>query len=283
MLVCMLLALTPPKPIEIKLFEPGVISTEEFESHPEFSLDGNTMYLVKSNKDFSYWTIYVSKKLGGKWSKPKTAPFSGKFRDADPFITPNGKRMFFISDRPDKKGGKARGNMDVWYMDLTAKGWGEPVHMGPEVNTGGDEWFPTTTKDGTLYFGSPRKGGHGGIDIWTSKKGAAKYEEAQNAGPVINGSDSEIEPFIAPNGSYIIFNAVGHNLGFGALDFYISKHTKTGWLPPVLLPEPINSKATELSPKVSRDGKTFFFTTLRKKGKGLGDIWTVPMSSILSL
>jgi len=68
---------------EPTLFGEGVVSTEEFESHPSFTPDGRTLYFVRSTPAFTGWTIYVTQYKGGRWTAPKVAPFSDKHRDAD--------------------------------------------------------------------------------------------------------------------------------------------------------------------------------------------------------
>src|ERR1043166_8132319 len=100
---------------EATLFGEGVVSTGEYESHPAFTPDGRTLYFVRSNPEFTDWTIYVTEYADGRWSAPKVAPFSGKHRDADPFITADGKQLYFISDRPLDD--KPKKDMDIWVMD----------------------------------------------------------------------------------------------------------------------------------------------------------------------
>src|SRR5215470_3334810 len=86
-----------PEPV---LFGEGVVSTGEYESHPAFTPDGRTLYFVRSTPQFTDWTIYVTDHADDRWSTPKVAPFSGKHRDADPFVTADGKQLYFVSDRP---------------------------------------------------------------------------------------------------------------------------------------------------------------------------------------
>jgi Tol biopolymer transport system component len=267
-----------PKPTSLpSVFGLDVISTPEFESHPHFTGDGKTLYFVKSTPQFSDWKIYVSKFEKGVWSKPELAPFSGKYRDADPFITADGKRFFFISDRPSP--GKSSTDMDIWVMDSVKSDWGEPHRLGPEVNSEGDEWFPTTSADGILYFGSPRAGTKGGCDLWCSKPVNRGYEMAINLGDRINTASDEIEPFISPDGATLIFNSDRPG-GLGGLDFYTSTRSNGSWSAPKALSATINSTATELSPKLTPDGKYFLFTKLRK-GR-LGDIMIVDAKAITS-
>jgi hypothetical protein len=197
---------------EPTVFAPGVISTGDYEVCPQFSPDGKTFYFVKSTPDANFWTIVVSRSENGKWSAPVVAPFSGQYSDADEFITADGKRMFFISRRPVSAdiSPNAAGKLDIWLMYKTASGdWSEPKNLGTPVNSEGSEYFPTLTKESALYFGSGRKGGKGGIDLYRSRFINGKYAEPENLGDAINTNFDEYEPFIAADESFLIFMAGG--------------------------------------------------------------------------
>src|SRR5262245_1349597 len=105
---------------EPRIFAEGVISTGDYETHPAFTPDGGTLYFVKSTPTFSFWTILVSRFENGRWSTPEVAPFSGQHSDADPFITADGKQLYFISNRPWP--GQTTRNLDIWVMDRNDKG-----------------------------------------------------------------------------------------------------------------------------------------------------------------
>ena len=105
-----------------ELFGQNVISTGDDESHPAFTPDRKTLYFLKNDPSFNYWTIVVSHQPNGKWSTPEVAPFSGQFSDADPFITLDGQRFFFISTRPVN--GKPKEDTDIWMMSRPEAGAG---------------------------------------------------------------------------------------------------------------------------------------------------------------
>ena len=279
-----------PEPV---VFGDGVISTSEYESHPAFTPDGKTLYFVRSTPQFTDWKIYASDFADGKWSSPKLAPFSGKHRDADPFITADGNRLFFISDRPTND--KPKQDMDIWVMDRTKDGWSEPRNLGAPINTPTSEWFPTVAANGTLYFGSGRRGGHGRHDLYRSRFKEGKFAEPENLGPNVNSADDEFEPFIAPDVSFLVFMAGGRPDSLGGGDLYIS-HQKNGqWSPAKNLGPKINGPRLEISPYFSPDGKYFFFSSARKSdvlppGKrgngsrnGLGDIYQMDLSAMHGL
>ncbi|HKA08620.1 MAG TPA: hypothetical protein VKD71_15280 [Gemmataceae bacterium] len=193
---------------EPALFAEGIVSTGEYESHPAFTPDGRTLCFVRSSPAFTGWTIYVTDYADGRWTAPKVASFSGKHRDADPFITADGQLLYFISDR--SVDGKEKKDMDNWVMDRTKEGgWGQPRNIGGPVNTTADEWFPTLAANGTMYFGSGRPGGHGKTDLYRAVRKDDKFAEPENLGPNINSGADEFEGCIAPDESFLIFMALG--------------------------------------------------------------------------
>lgn len=245
------------------IFAPGVISTGEYEFGPAFMPDGKTLYYVKSTPDFLYWTMVYSQFENGKWSEPQVAPFSGQYTDGDPFITADGKQMFFISNRPlNPSVSTAPVKLDIWVIDKTANGWSEPKNLGKTINEA-SQYFPTVTQDGTLYFGSSRKGGKGGIDLYRSKFVNGAFQEPKNLGDAINTQFDEFEPFISSDESFLIFMARGRTDGLGGYDLFISYNENGKWTKAENLGEPINSTADDYSPKISRDGKYFFWTSTR--------------------
>lgn len=279
------------------IFAGGVISTGDFDSHPAFTPEGNTLYFVRSTPDFNLWTILVSRFARGRWGTPEIAPFSGRYSDADPFITADGSRLYFVSNRPAP--GKSTSDLDIWVMENTGAGWGAPKNIGPPVNSPGNEWYPTVTADGTIYFGSDREGGKGRTDIYRSRLVDGRYAEAENLGGAINTQFNEFEPLIAPDESFMIFMAGGRADGRGGSDLYLSYNRAGAWTRPSNLGDKINSSGNEYSPKISPDGQYFFWTStrglaerppgrrltyqellnrLRSPGNGLGDIYQIDIS-----
>src|SRR6185369_15697472 len=244
------------KPLrEPTLFAQGIVSGAEFDSHPAFTPDGNSLYFVRSTPNFNFWTILVSHFEKGRWSTPDVAPFSGQYSDADPFITPDGSRFYFISNRPVS--GKSTPDLDIWMMEKTAAGWSEPKNLGAPINSPGNEWYPTIAANGTIYFGSDRQGGKGRTDIYRSRLVNGKYAEAENLGEAINTQFNEFEPLISPDESFLILMAGGRSEGKGGFDLYISYNRSGVWTKPVNLGDKINSSGNEYSPAISPDGKYF--------------------------
>lgn len=283
-----------------QIFEEGVISTGDYDTHPAFSPSGDTLYFLKCLADANFCSICVSYKKDGKWSLPQVVPFSGRYVDADPFVTKDGNTLYFVSNRPVNEGDSAKADWDIWKTERTSSGWAKPTHLDSPVNSSGSEFFPTLADNGNLYFGSSVKGGKGGSDIYVSRFINNKYTAPENLGDSLNTADNEYEPFIAPDESYLIFMATIPN-GIINADFYISYNLNGKWSKAKKLSSPINSNATEWGGKVTRDGKYFFFGSSRNKiidvlpqrenmqqfekrlnatGNGLGDIYYIDFSPL---
>lgn len=187
-------------------------------------------------------------------------------------------------------------------MDKTAGGWSEPKNLGKTINSEKNEYFPTLTRDGkTLYFGSQRAGGKGGVDLYRSRIINGEFQTPENLGDAINTEADEFEPLIAPDESYLIFMASGRPDGLGGFDLYISYNREGRWTKAQNLGAPINSPSDELSPKITPDGKYFFWSSnrsaidkpktkswnfrelsdsLHSPQNGLGDIYYIDLSAL---
>jgi hypothetical protein len=253
----------PEKPLsEPTIFGKDIISTGDSESHPAFTADGATLYFLKNSPAFNFWTICESHFADGKWSAPQVTPFSGQYSDADPFITADGSKFFFISNRPIGNRGPPKEDLDIWMMTKEGSGWSAPVNLGFSVNSKGNEWYPTIAADGTLYFGSDREGGFGQTDIYRSKLVNGKYATPENLGAPISTAADEYEPLIAPNQDFLIFMAARPD-GKGRGDLYVSYYRDGKWTAPLNLGDKINSAAAEYSPRISPDGRYFFWSSAR--------------------
>jgi Tol biopolymer transport system component len=126
------------------------------------------------------------------------------------------------------------------------------------------EYYPTLADDGTMFFGSRRSGGKGSSDIYMSKLENGAYRTATNLGEAINTKGNEFEPFIARDQSFLIFMATPTE-SLETADFFVSFNENGTWSNAAKLPPPFNSDVTEFSPKVTADGKYFFFSSTRNR------------------
>lgn len=247
-----------------KVLAPDVLCTGDDESHASVFPDGHTLYFLKNTPSFDFYTIVYSELRDGKWSRPRTAPFSGQYSDADIVFAADGRRAYFVSARPVN--GKPRDDMEIWTIERDASGkWGEPRPV-PELSSPTDEWFPNLTADGTIYFGSDRPGGVGGTDIWRARFVNGRFAAPENVGEPVNSKGDEIEPFISADEQTLIVAARNRGDAVGAYDLYVAHRRGERWDPPHHPGPPINSTGWDFAPRLSPDGKIFIFTSNRGFG-----------------
>jgi len=255
-------AMQTPEPV---IFAKGVISTGDYESSITFTPNGKTAYFVKSMPDLTFRVIVVSRLDRGKWSTPEVASFSGQYNDTDPCLSPDGKKLFFASRRPIT-GTTPKADYDLWFVELTSTGWSEPHHLGAPVNTDSQETSPSAAADGTLYFSSNRAGGKGGADLYRAKPAGRDYSVPENLGDTINSPGPEIQVFTSADEQVLLLATAGRADGIGSVDLYLSRRTGGAWSKPVNLGNKINSMGVDSAPRISPDGKYFFWTSTRGYG-----------------
>jgi len=248
--------------------------------------DKKIVYFVKT--DSFYVTkpkaIYKSKMLNGKWSEPQKVSFSGNFSDSSPFVTPDGKRLFFASRRPVN--GKPVKNNNIWYVDLKNGQEGKPVFI-KEVNSEEGAYSPSVDAFGNLYFGSVRDGGEGWGDLWWSEFKDGKYQVPQNLGSTINSKHGEWGSCISPSGKFIIFENSGKPQNQSASgDLYIAFKENDEWQKPIYFKNKLNSVGSDLTPKIH--GDTFYFASNRENNYEPNmnwnnvDLYTLPLTEVLN-
>ncbi|MCW6005857.1 hypothetical protein K1W54_14900 [Micromonospora sp. CPCC 205371] len=261
---------------EAAILAPGVISSDQEEWRISFTPDGRTAYFGRGADFFPVSrqaTIVVSHATGSGWSTPRTASFSGQHPDIDPFVTADGRRLFWSSIRPVD--GQARADADLWMVDRRRDGrWGEPRHLGAAVNSPADELYPTVTADGTLYFASDRAGGLGGWDIYRSRPGHdGRYGPAENLGSPVNTDGWEFNPLVV--GPLLVFTGLNRAGGYGAGDLWYSVAAGGAWSTPRNLGPTVNTALDEYHPSVSPSFDRLYFVRHNYDPWVPGDIYTV--------
>ena len=255
------------------LFGEGVISTADDDMDATFTSDGASVYFTKSHAGQRLGVIVVAQFRDGRWTAPQVVSFSGRFTDYDPFITPDGQRLFFASNRP--LAGSTKKDFDIWVVEKTPQGWGEPRNAGEPINTPRDEFYPTVAADGTLYFSATRHEGVGGSDIYRAAWADGRYGAPENLGRGVNTTATEVDSWVSPDQSIMVFAGFGRPDDMGNGDLYVSERVNGVWSQARHLGAGINSSAREYCPGASPDGKYFFFTSFRGFGDRVPDRpWT---------
>lgn len=250
-----------PPAEEPELFAPGIISSVwGLHSTAVFSPDGNEVFwapmMTFPGEIYSRGGLMMMKRVGGRWTAPAWAPFSGPdVNDDVPFFSQDGQRLYFISARP-LPGETSGGREGIWFADRTAGGWTQPRPLDPLVNASDMHWAFSLDKQGDLYFGGQGPDSRGLSDIYLARVSRGRYERPVNLGGPINSADGENTPFIAPDGSYLVFSR--------QYDLWASFRGADGaWSEPVKLGPEVNTPAIELCPIVTADGRYLFFLSGR--------------------
>lgn len=173
----------------------GEVNTRLHESTSVITKDGTTMYFTRNNfldgkkyKDgqgIIRLKIYSAEYINGEWTNITELPFnSDSYSVAHPMLSPDGKRLYFVSDMPG-----SLGESDIFMTEIIGDGtYGPIVNLGKNINTMARETFPFITKDGVLYFSSDGHQGLGGLDVFATKIAFNDYEQpVVNVGRPING------------------------------------------------------------------------------------------------
>ncbi len=247
-----------------QIFSPDIISTHRNERDFTQSPSGNTILfslVLPANNLSVIMYLYFD---GFFWTEPEVARFSGQYKDLEPAFSPDGNKLFFVSKRPvnntfDEK------DYDIWYIDISKNGWSNPINIGSPVNTESNEYFPTVSENGNLYFTSSYEDSFGGEDIYFSPFENGSYTSPVNLGDSINTQQYEFNSFIAPDESYLIFSSFGREDGAGGGDLYIAYRKENGsWTKARNMGIQINSGKLDYCPFVTYDEKYFFFTSQRE-------------------
>jgi len=245
-----------------EIFARGAVSTGLQELNAVFFPGGKELcYSV--DRGAMRFVLLFTREENGRWTEPEVAPFTRRYTGVDAWVTKDGNRLYFCSDRP-KPGAEECADWDIWYVDRTPEGWSAPGNLGPPVNSEADEFYPSVSDDSTLYFQSSREGGLGGRELYSSRWAGGRYLEPENLGPGVNSPDFEGDPCIAGDRSFLIFSAANREDTIGMGDLYICFRTDGGgWSQAIHMGPEINSRAHENCPIFSPDGRFFFFTSRR--------------------
>ncbi len=244
-----------------EVFAPGIVSTGHGERIAAFTPDGRELYFMLYGAP--HGVVLLMQRQDDRWTEPRVAPFSARY-NGEFTLSPDGETIVFSSNRPLVGGGDPLDTYYSWIMERRGSGWGEPRPFGPHINAEGTyAGYPSISSTGDLYFFSDREGTVGADDIFVSRLLDGEYVAPENLGGSVNSEQDEVDPFIAPDGSYLVFSRRAK--GSGNVDLFVSFREPSGtWTTARNLGEPVNSSASDYCPTVSPDGKYLFFTSSRR-------------------
>jgi OmpA-OmpF porin, OOP family len=202
------------------------------------------------------------------------------YDERNPVVTPDGKTLFLtIANHPQNLGGK-RDPGDIWICSLGPDNqWSLPVHGGNLINDKAYNGVAGFSSDGSEMFllthydpnGAPAR--TQGISV--SKRNADGWARPQNISiPYFQNKSNIISGYISPDKSYFVFSAETYG-SYGVEDLFICQRKPDGrWSEPKNLGSKINTQFQEVAPSLSQDGRTIYFSTNGRKGKGGFDIFS---------
>lgn len=191
-----------------------------------FSRDGRTMFFTQNNMKNGVQKAGKDKKVhlkiysayrhnGGEWSGQQELPFnSDDYSCAHPSLSADGDRLYFSSNRPGGYGG-----MDIWMSERQGATWGEPVNLGPDINTDKNEVFPYIHVTGSLFFASSGHNSKGGLDLFVVEESDSGEQEVVNLNEPFNTVEDDFGLIMNDDGTRGFFTSNRKN-GLGKDDIY---------------------------------------------------------------
>jgi hypothetical protein len=251
-----------PPGLETEVFAPGIVSIEEGKEYKiAISPDLQEIFFTRRTprgRDDRLWYCQLE---GGELAMPELAPFGYDGLESDACFSPDGKRLYFNSWRPLPGEEMPSAKHNLWFVDKTEDGWGEPQYAGPSLNDYGPVYC-SIANDGTIYFtrSSPR-------EIWYAELEGGQYGRAQSLPDEINDLVDVAHPAIAPDESYIVVDSCEQPRGQLICSLYLSYRKPDGsWTQAVSLRDALRASDTDVqaAPRISPDGKYLFFEVYEK-------------------
>jgi len=219
-----------------ELVAPGVVSSERVEVRLAVSPDGAVMLWGSTDRPGGPggWDIWMSRRDGATWGAPVAAPFDSAANDFDPAFSRDGRWVYFFSNRPGGFGGD-----DIYRAPVRGAGFGSVEHLGPEVNTPGDEWAPSPSPDGTaLLFASNQPNAK--HDLYLARVQGTGFAPAAPLPGAVNTPDAdEFDATFLADGATIVLSR-STDVENDPIQLYVATRGADGYDAPTLLPASVN-------------------------------------------
>ncbi len=224
-----------PPGLSAEVFAPGIVATEHRDFSGFFSPDMQEFYFTRMDNETEEWTLIVYKNEHDQWTKSIVGPRVGR-----PILSPDGNTM----------------HLGKYYMERTETGWTDVKSLGPMFDR--EDWGImrlSASESGTYVLDDYKSGDV--IRISTFENG--KRQPPKKMPAAINAGKYSAHPFIAPDGSYLIWDTERED-GYGESDLYISFRQKDGsWTDGINMGDKVNTESWEAGGYVTPDGKYLFF------------------------
>lgn len=245
-----------------------VLVGEDWLSSPRndynLSVDADERMLVFARSDADFKDAHIWMARPGR-STPVEVPFSdSRYKDSDPWLSPDGRMLYFVSNRPVPGTALANGSLDIWRVSVTEDGFGALEHLSG-VSSPKDELGPEM-HEGWLYFNSSREGGPAKMELYRARVSGNAFDAPTALSAPFNDGRIQGDFTLSPDGRLALFWS--QRGGTSGLDLFVTCRTSSSWATPVRLPPPISNAAMSFTPAFSADG-------CRSKGCRSADEWPV--------
>lgn len=261
---------------EASLFLLDTVSSPYSEIRAAVGPDGRTVLWGSTNRPDGAggWDLWMSRRHDAGWSAPSAVAVDSPQNDFDPAFAPDGRTVWFFSNRPGGLAGD-----DLWSVsfDPDDATFGQPVNAGPAINSAGDEWAPAPSPDGrTLLFATDGRGGAGRHDLFASAWRDGAWQPAVALAGEVNGPGDDFDAAWLDGGRVLVFSR-SDDVDNAPITLWSAVRVGDRWL-----------HATRLDARVNVDGGwilgpaedpshpgTLLFSGVRPGGRGLADIHTI--------
>jgi len=244
-----------------EVFAPAVVSRDGIQMKLTMTADGSEILYTERDPATNAASFIIRRRAGASWGEPLVLPYSREYMDIEPSLSPDGKKILFVSNRPASGQGEPGKMPDIWLAEKTGDQWGSPVRLGPPVLTDDSadiEAHPAFVPDGGIYF--MRQNGKTRRLFQAARRGAG-FDEPM---PLPLKEDLLAGQFSGPclssDGRILLMHSRQEG-GFGNWDLYVAfKDGSGGWSELKNLGPAVNTDKPESSPTFSPDRHYLFFT-----------------------
>lgn len=254
----------------------------EFQNIRDFSMssDGKEVYFTAQDISNEVSVIIRADKIDSSWAKQLLLTPSGMYKDLEPFLAPNGLKLYFASNRPLSGSKEIKEDFDIWYLERPERdrAWSPPINIGTPINSKFNEFYPAVSNNGNLYFTSDRPEGMGKDDIYRSEWLANSFQLPTSLSDSVNSIGYEFNAYISPKEDFMIFSGYNRDDGLGSADLYISFQKPNGsWSGAKNLGSAVNSNKMDYCPFIDLTTNTLYLTSKRS------DLTLKPFNSLQEL
>lgn len=275
--------LRPPKSVLINMGD-DINSLREDYGPTIGNVDDILLFTSKRNLKYVAGERVVNEDLffsltmpGGYWGKAQEfTTINTSYNEGSACLSKDGKQLFF--SRCNSPG--SLGNCDLYVSTLGPDSvWSASKNLGAAINSTGWDSHPSLTHSGdTLYFASNRAGGFGLSDIYYSVKDEkGDWQNAKNAGPIINTRNSEVSPFFHHKFNVLYFSSNGQPLNFGEFDIYKSYFRNGSWIEPRNIGPLVNGGGSEYYFTIDSESKSLYYARSVEEDINNLDLYSFPV------